>query len=331
METKAERNNRVILIYTIVKKQKSHKNITTDTHIISIKPVAMNSQKPLTGKGRNIVTGLFVQHAVNVRKYTFKEVTTGKTGTINATANHPLYVKNRSAFIPIEKVTGSDNLITETGQSVKLICQENRKDHCGVAYGDGQPLPVYNLQIANRHTYFVGKDYKILVHNCTKKRKLPMQAKRKIGDSPPNPKLIPYQNGGNCTSIALCAALQEARHWYDVPDDIIKQSYRSYALTGTSRSLIESTLNSAGIERRGYEALSGATLTDELHRTDAELAIVSADNHSYMVIKSDHSPTGYLQLNQPYALFNWNMKYKVLLDDENYKFLNIIRPKKARH
>ena len=147
----------------------NYKSKTTAAHIISIKPFAVNSQNLLTDKGRNMVTGLFIQHAVNVRRYTFKDVATGKTGTVNATANHPFYVKNRSTFIPIEKVTDSDNLITETGQSVKLTCSGSRKDHCGVAYGDGQPQPVYNLQIAHRHTYFVGKNYKILVHNCTKK------------------------------------------------------------------------------------------------------------------------------------------------------------------
>ena len=313
-------------------KTENHKNTTTDAHIISIKPVAINSQKLLTGKDTNMVTGLFVQHAVNVRRYTFKDVKTGKTGTINATTNHPFYVKNRSAFIPIEKVTYSDNLITETGQSVKLICQENRKDHCGVAYGNGQPLPVYNLQIAHRHTYFVGKNYKILVHNCTKK-KPPMDTLRKVGDYPPDPKLVPFQIGGNCASVAVCSALQEARRWYDIPDRIIKNSYSQLSLIGSSENFIPNSLGEAGIRYEYYISSPGANLINDLLKENVELAMVGSKNnwHIYTVIKSIHSPTGYLQLNQPFTFFNRDMRYGVLPDDQEYDIFYKILPEKVHH
>ena len=323
-------------------KAESHKNTTTDAHIISIKPVTVNSQKLLTGKGTNMVTGLFVQHAVNVRRYTFKDVKTGKTGTINATTNHPFYVKNRFAFIPIEKVTDSDNLITETGQSVKLICSENRKDHCGIPYGEGQPQPVYNLQIAHRHTYFVGKDYKILVHNCRGERTQPIQTRRKVGDSPPNPKLVPHQNGGNCTSIATCAALQEARHWYDVPDHVIRDSYQSYSKEGETIRFTERVLDRAGIKYQYFSRFFGTTpdgdfngkltcdnLADDLHRTKTELAIVIKRNpdHAYMAIRSDDSPTGYLTLNRYSRYSREEMMYEELEVGESYAAFLKIFPK----
>ena len=312
-------------------KTESHKNTTTDAHIISIKPVAVNAQKPLAYKGRNIVTGLFMQHTVNVRRYTFKDITTGKTGTINATANHPFYVKNRSAFIPIEKVTNSDNLITETGQSVKLICPENRKNHCGLPYGDGQPRPVYNLQIAHRHTYFVGKNYKILVHNCTKK-KPSMDTLRKVGDYPPDPKLVPLQIGGSCTSVAVCSVLQEARYWYDIPDRVIEKSYRRLPLIG-SPSFVHNSFGEAGIRYEYYISSPGANLINDLLKENVELAMVGSKNklHIYTVIKSIHSPTGYLQLNQPFTFFNRDMRYGVLPDDQEYDIFYKILPKKVHH
>ena len=328
------------------KTAESYKNLTASAHIISIKPVTVSSQKLITGKDKKMVTGLFMQHVVNVRRYTFKDITTGKTGAINATANHPFYVKNRSAFIPIEKITGSDNLITETGQSVKLICPKNRKNHCGVAYGGDQPRPVYNLQIAHRHTYFVGKNYKILVHNCTKKRRLPIQAKRKAGDQLPNPELVPYQNGGNCTSIATCAVLQEARHWYDVPDHVILDSYQSYAKEGGTIDFTQRALYRAGIKQQYFSERFGAEpdgdlstkltcrdLAADLRRTKTELARVTMRNpsHAYMVIRSDDSPTGYLALNRYSCYSRKKMKYRVLPNGTRYTAFIKIRPKYNCH
>ena len=316
-------------------KAENHKN-TTDTRIVSIRPITVNSQNPFTSKGTNMVTGLFVQHAISVRKYTFKEVTTGKISTINATTNHPFYVRNRSTFIPIETVTDSDNLITETGQSVRLICSENRKDHCGIPYGDGQPQPVYNLQIAHRHTYFVGKKHKILVHNCTE-AKVPIEKLRKMHDRPPNPKLVPYQNGSNCSSIAICAALQEARYWYNVPDNVIRENYKSYLQHGQGLTLSnsEKVLNKTGMKTELFSKINGrllgrkftANLNDyslvySLRRTRTELALVTYKDehihHMYMVMKSDDSPTGYLELNMHSKFSRKKMKYGVLPVNKNY-------------
>ena len=241
-------------------------------------------------------------------------------------------------------MTDSDNLITETGQSVKLTCSENRKDHCGIPYGEGQPQPVYNLQVAHRHTYFVGKNHKILVHNCTEPKKPPIQTLRKAGDHPPDPKLVPYQDGGNCVSIAICAALQEARHWHDVPDYIIRDNYQSYVLPWEGES-IDSThkaLNEAGIKTKYFPSASenlshfdtidpslGNKLVDALHRTETELAVVAYENddlrHMYMVIKSDDSPTGYLELNRMSKYSREEMKYEILPDNEIYKgFIKIL-------
>ena len=75
-------------------KQKQ-KSTTAETHIISIKPVAVNSQKLLTGKSTNMVTGLFTQHAVNVRRYTFKEIKTGKNRHYQCNHQSPLLCKQQ--------------------------------------------------------------------------------------------------------------------------------------------------------------------------------------------------------------------------------------------
>ena len=320
------------------KKAENHKNITTTAHIVSIKPVAVNSKKLLTGKGTNMVTGLFVQHAVNVRRYTFKDVTTGKKDTINATANHPFYVKNRSAFMPIEKVTSSDNLITETGQSVMLICSGNRKDHCGVAYGNDQPLPVYNVQIAHRHTYFVGENHRILVHNCTKTNKEVLAILREAGNTLPKPELISSQHEGNYFSVTICALLQGARHWYEIPDETIKESYQFYGSMGRQQSLYSAreTLNKAGVKYQSFTkprtvSNSGPvdSLVEKLADTDTELAIVSGNNsylsHIYMVIRSEHSPTGYLALKRSPSFSGTKMEYEILRSHEDYQgFIKIL-------
>ena len=134
-------------------------------HIALIKPVNLNF-KPVHGtENRPLVKALFVRHALNVKAYQFKNLRTGSISTIKATDNHPFYLENKKAFVPIGRVSSSDRLITATGQAVKLVCPEGGKKHCGVASANASPVLVYNMEIYPKHTYFVGAGSQILVHN----------------------------------------------------------------------------------------------------------------------------------------------------------------------
>ena len=132
-------------------------------HIISVNsikrfiPYKHNSHK-------NLVTGLFIRYNNRVRTYKFKSTKTNKVSKINATPNHTFYVINKRAFIPVSKITSKDILINDKGEKIKLLCLKDQFKNCGIKYGREQLMPVYNLEIYNSHSYFVGKN-RILVHN----------------------------------------------------------------------------------------------------------------------------------------------------------------------
>ena len=116
-------------------------------------------QKTKTGT----VTGRFVRHVTDVRKYQFKNMATGRISSIYSTPKHPFYVKNRGIFVPVEEISPTDQMIQKDGQIVRII---HPVPHCRcVRPLTGESIaPVYNLEILQKHTYFVGRDF-ILVHN----------------------------------------------------------------------------------------------------------------------------------------------------------------------
>ena len=114
--------------------------------------------------GSQPVTGLFIRHVFDVRKYTFTNLQTGQPGTINATPEHRFYVKNLQTFVPVAEIAGTDKLITDTGGSVQLSCHRDRQKHCGRPRHAREPVYVYNLEVAQHHAYFAGSLH-ILVHN----------------------------------------------------------------------------------------------------------------------------------------------------------------------
>jgi hypothetical protein len=123
--------------------------------VTDIQPTTVDSTKlPLTNS--SIVIGKFTRYAKVVNTYTFKD-SQGNIQTVNATPNHPFYVTDKKAYVAIDKVSSTDNLIDDKGQTVKLICPTNKTTHCGRLYNtDGQPTIVYNLEVYRRHHYFVG-------------------------------------------------------------------------------------------------------------------------------------------------------------------------------
>ena len=115
-----------------------------------------------------VVTGRFVRHVADVRKYQFKNKATGQITWLWSTPNHPFYVKNRGGFISVEAISSEDEMLQKDGQIMKMICSTPHGTSCGMHNGESM-VSVYNLEIAQKHTYFVGQDF-ILVHNPYNKR-----------------------------------------------------------------------------------------------------------------------------------------------------------------
>ncbi|WP_203249644.1 MULTISPECIES: Hint domain-containing protein [Cysteiniphilum] len=168
--------------------------------VTAIKPTTLDTSKIDWSKmDSRPVIGKFKRYASVVKTYTFKDIATDEINTINATPNHPFYVKNKDKFVPIDDVTSTDQLVNDRGQTVKLICDKGKSSQCGKSYNtNGKPVAVYNLEVYQRHVYFVG-DYRLLVHNiCEMKLKsisqgLPIDSKTELGQF--NHEIV-HQGGG---------------------------------------------------------------------------------------------------------------------------------------
>ena len=138
--------------------------------VTAIKPTKLDASKIDWSKiDARPVIGTFKRYAPVVKTYRFKDVTTGEISSINATPNHPFYVKNKGQFMPIDDIAPTDKLVNSSGQTIKLICNNGQTSYCGNLYNiDGKPVAVYNLEVYQEHVYYVGDDG-ILVHNvCSK-------------------------------------------------------------------------------------------------------------------------------------------------------------------
>ena len=143
-----------------------------DTH----KPSSLNS---------NTITGLFIRHSTDVRSYTFKDVATGKTSTINSTPTHLFYVANRHKWMPVYKIAPEMKLMDSRGNIVSILCSDNHENSCGVPFHSGGITTVYNLVVQKRHHYFVGRQA-VLVHNgCGDIHLKPNVIKRSDGKNEP--------------------------------------------------------------------------------------------------------------------------------------------------
>ena len=150
-------------------------NPNIHAHIILIKPTSITTEKFSHRANTYPATALFIRHALNIRTYRFRNLQTGTISAINATDDHPFYSKSKSAFIPIGSASASDTLITETGEPIKLICSKKGKKHCGIPYKNGQLAAVYNIETYPKHTYFAGNENQILVHNCSRQLRHPVE------------------------------------------------------------------------------------------------------------------------------------------------------------
>ncbi len=139
-------------------------------YITAIKTIALNTTGIDINKSKSSpVIAIFERHTLTVRTYTFKNIKTGTISIINATPEHRFYVTNKKAFESIQTIDSDDRLINAKGDQIKLLCKNDKKNHCGVEYNRAKvPVAVYNLEIYRKHRYFAGKD-QTFVHNlCIK-------------------------------------------------------------------------------------------------------------------------------------------------------------------
>ena len=135
-------------------------------YIASVKNFNLYKTIKKNNSGTGQITGIFIHHTRNIRRYITQNKETGKTSYINATPSHNFYMENKKLFAPISQFTGKDTLLDNHGNKAKLLCSNNEHSYCGKSIDRGKPMAVYNLEVYPQHTYYVGKQ-KILVHNCT--------------------------------------------------------------------------------------------------------------------------------------------------------------------
>ena len=138
----------------------------------AIKPTQIDTRGVNWSKQKSApVIGKFMHYVTDVRTYTFKD-SLGHISHINATPNHPFYVKNKHGFVAIGNVSDDDTLVGDVGSgdnhidgAMHLVCAKGKHSHYGEAFmGNGLPVSVYNLEVYRRHVYRVGV-LALLVHN----------------------------------------------------------------------------------------------------------------------------------------------------------------------
>ena len=135
------------------------------------KPLAdMTAKKKYSKAGQ--ITGLFIRHAINVKQYTFKNKKTGQISYVNATPSHQFFMENKKTFRSISQFSDKDTLLSHNGDTLMLLCNGNRHNHCGEPLPYNKLTSVYNMEVSLLHTYYVGRQ-QILVHNtcwpCSKR------------------------------------------------------------------------------------------------------------------------------------------------------------------
>ena len=136
---------------------------SVNARIVTVIPVS--SEKLTAGQAHTErVIGIFIRYSTDVRRYLFINEKTRRINTINVTGSHRFYVRNRHAFIAIKDVLSTDELLSDIGDNIKVICPAGKLFHCGQSFHHRQPVQVYNLETSRQHTYFAGSTM-LLVHN----------------------------------------------------------------------------------------------------------------------------------------------------------------------
>ena len=138
---------------------------------------------------------------------------------IITTDNHPFYVQGRG-FINAGNLLVGDKLISVNGED--LFVEKHRVEEFD------EPVDVYNFQVEDYHTYFVG-DCAVWVHNNNKACPVPeprKSEKHKTADGEPltyksNSKHTPGQDG-NCSDAGI-----EPRNSFELFEDSIASTEKT--------------------------------------------------------------------------------------------------------
>ena len=245
------------------------------TTVKAIKPTRVDTRGVDWSKQNNApVIGKFMRYVTNVRTYTFKD-SLGHISHINATPNHPFYVKNKHGFVAIGNVSDDDTLVGGIGSgenhidgAIHLVCAKGKHSHCGEAFmGNGLPVSVYNLEVYRRHVYRVGKR-KFLVHNNCFKDEL--MANSSFKDD--------FSKGGGCFHIAGGCI---AKYGYERPvSDYITahEQDRSYLMRFTRWAFgsgFDELPRPTVFEKLGAKNISRTYFNDEIFSSDRLKSIAS--------------------------------------------------------
>ena len=140
--------------------------INVHAHITGVKEYTQVIKNTITPDS-NHVTGKFIRYAPEVNRYTVKDKQTNMTSTVDATPNHPFYVKNKHAFVPISEVLSSDSLVTLSNHEAHLIHSNSNNFPLKTNNKKNKLTRVYNIEIEKKHVYFISK-LNLLVHNPCK-------------------------------------------------------------------------------------------------------------------------------------------------------------------
>ena len=141
--------------------------IDAQAHIGKVTPVKfppINKKSATANSYYEPITKIFIRHVLHVKRYTFKNLETNVIFTVKATPGHPVYSASRQKFIPVSKLSSKDHLLSENGQKIQLLCQQGIKKDCGLPFNQGGITSVYNVEVSQRHTYFIQSE-RLLVHN----------------------------------------------------------------------------------------------------------------------------------------------------------------------
>ena len=128
-------------------------------------PFSNRAAKKNCSRAGGKITGIFVRHTMNVRKYTVQDEKSREISAINSTPYHKFYMKNKKSFVSVSQFSSKDILLSYNGNTSVLLCYADRHNNCSKSFHRNKLLSVYNLEVYPHHTYFVGKQ-RILAHNC---------------------------------------------------------------------------------------------------------------------------------------------------------------------
>ena len=137
--------------------------INVHAHITGVKEYTQVMKNTITPDS-NHVTGKFIRYAREVNRYTVKDKQTNMTSAVNATPNHPFYVINKHAFVPISKVSSSDSLVTLSNHEAHLIRSVSNNFPIKINSEKNKLTRVYNIETEKKHVYFIST-LNVLVHN----------------------------------------------------------------------------------------------------------------------------------------------------------------------